>query len=139
MGRAEQIVSAFEAGLRERGWQVSSKLWRTNPNCPATELPLLCLAADIASYSSIMAACSRAKQWQLSLKLFYTLEHLQAAPDLVCYGGALTACEGGRWQQAEELLRSMVSKSIQPDQGCFLAAARAFNASSSWQRAIEVF
>lgn len=35
MGRAEQIVSAFEAGLRERGWQVSSKLWRTNPNCPA--------------------------------------------------------------------------------------------------------
>ncbi|CAE6916436.1 unnamed protein product [Symbiodinium sp. CCMP2592] len=35
LGRAEQILSAFEGGLRERGWQVSSKLWRTNPNCPA--------------------------------------------------------------------------------------------------------
>ena len=79
------------------------------------------LKPSIQTYSSVIAACEAAGQWQRAIGILRSMTNNEVStckPNLYCYNAALAACEkGNAWLEAVELYERMKVEggSVQPN------------------------
>ena len=55
------------------------------------------LAPDVMSFSAIISACEKGKQWEGALRLLREMvDQLLQAPDVVSWSAAISSCEKGQ-------------------------------------------
>ena len=99
------------------------------------------VAIDSYHLSAAMTVCTRASEWQTSLRLFdeWVASGTQE-PHRTCYNAALAACAAsGRREEALALLASMDLGALKPTAGCYTAAAKACLVSGEWTAALDCF
>ena len=98
------------------------------------------LSLDMHSHSESIAACHRARQWQLALGIVNTLEGRSTDLDTALCNLAISVCETGRrWRDAMHLFGSARKMSADVDVVTITAAMSACETSNHWQRALALF
>ncbi|CAK9096157.1 unnamed protein product [Durusdinium trenchii] len=115
--------------------------------------PLLDVSPDVASYTSAIAACAKAKgpthgpgvptaaaRWPLALRLLRGMLALRATPNVFSYGAAISAtASAAEWKLAMELIQELSHSRIQPSVICCNALLTAYANSTLWERALHLF
>ncbi len=102
------------------------------------------LRPDPYSYSSTIAACSRAGQPDRALAVFRQCSaeaQADARPNAVVFNAMLLACQraGPEWQpQLIALFAAMGAHGVQPDAWAYSAALNAYARMRQWRKALEL-
>ena len=94
--------SLFSALAVGQSWQHARELHLLDEMKAATVVP------DTITYNSLIAGCTRRKDWELMLTLFLEMRSSELQPDSFSYGSALSVCDQAEnWQLAMLLLKLM--------------------------------
>ncbi|CAE8728697.1 unnamed protein product, partial [Polarella glacialis] len=94
--------------------------------------------SEASMYNYAMTLMSSGSQWQMTLHLLEAMCSKHAAPDVISYVIAATACkQSGHWQLALWLISvDLPQRGLQPDTISFNVALSAIATGSSWALAI---
>ena len=78
---------------------------------------------DTVTFSSAIAACGSAGEWQRALLLLPLMAAAGVSPNTITFSSCITACEKkGEWRPALEVLETMATLDLTPDLICCNAA-----------------
>lgn len=75
----------------------------------------------IYSYSSAIAACGKAMQWQISMSLLDALCAQRLQPNRQCVVSVAAACKGGQWERALDFFDTVRSRGLEPNAATYSA------------------
>ncbi|CAK9116608.1 unnamed protein product [Durusdinium trenchii] len=92
---------------------------------------------SLATYTSVMSACTRQSQWQLSITVIDRLRGQQLRPDLVAQNAELWAfAKGLQWPLVLQGLQRLSTAACSSSFGALIDL---FAKGSQWQRALNLF
>eukprot|EP00439_Symbiodinium_sp_Y106_P069571 s534_g11.t11 len=96
-------------------------------------------APNIATHTSVIAACGKGSNWSLAVGLLQDARSRQLRPDVPALNSALTALgRAGRWREATVYLDLAKSWCLHPSPVSFGALLDALARATRWQRALCV-
>eukprot|EP00913_Durusdinium_trenchii_P015660 g14720.t2 len=102
------------------------------------------LQLDARDFTMGISSCAKSKLWVEALQLFDSLPVARVAPNVFCFGAALSRCptypaKAGEWQQALHFLEYMDTVAVEPSIISYNAAISACEKANHWRQALELF
>ena len=97
------------------------------------------VAPDVVTYSTAMAACGEAGEWEKALELLAEMPSMGVPPNVVAYTAAVAACgRGGQPARALGLLREMEEEGVNPNLQCYNTLLWAVAKGGDWQQCLAL-